>query len=236
MATHQTHPTHASQDSFLLNCLIDDVLRLKVSKDGTPQSVIEVSSDLLVGQVLEHIGTAHITSVPVYDEEQGRYLGWFGTRDLVSLLLHKKKEVLKAGEENLSSRLWEAIRSTPVREAVNMSGCSEFRPVPMGSPLISALVELQNGAHRVPVVDFASGRVRGVISQTDIINELSASISILQGALNSTLEDLGMSEKRTISINNRMTIIQAFRSMHENRLSALPVVDASDGEDSFLFL
>ena len=97
------------------------------------------------------------------------------------------------------------------------------------SPLSAAIeiLSADNGVHRLNVVD-GDGKVRGILSQTDIVKFLIAKRSLFEGLFASTLNELKIGCGPVVSVNAEASVLEALERMSENFISSVAVVE-TDG-------
>jgi CBS domain-containing protein len=97
------------------------------------------------------------------------------------------------------------------------------------SPLSAAIeiLSADNGVHRLNVVD-GDGRVRGILSQTDIVKFLISKRSLFEDLLNSTLSDLKIGCGPVVNVNTESSVLEALEKMSENFISSVAVIE-TDG-------
>lgn len=93
------------------------------------------------------------------------------------------------------------------------------------------------GIHRINVVDEKTGRVRAVLSQTDIARYLLSRRQELESIFTRTLEDLNLGIGPVVSISGitglllflvNSTVLEALARMSEYSVSSIAVVDGAD--------
>ena len=112
---------------------------------------------------------------------------------------------------------------------IDLSHKNPFYSVMLESPLSAAIeiLSADNGVHRLNVVD-GEGKVRGILSQTDIVKFLIAKRSLFEGIFSSTLNDLKIGCGPVVSINSEASVLESLERMSENFISSVAVVE-SDG-------
>jgi len=110
-----------------------------------------------------------------------------------------------------------------VREVLNITS-QQICSVEAASPIYETISLFQRGVHRVSVVD--RGMAVDVISQTDIARFLIGRVnSFPEVFMKPVSEILDFSKKRVISLLYTEPAINAFKLIHENRISAVALVD-----------
>lgn len=107
-----------------------------------------------------------------------------------------------------------------------MSHKNPFYSVILESPLSAAIeiLSADNGVHRLNVVD-GDGRVRGILSQTDIVKFLISKRSLFGELFDSTLSDLKIGCGPVVSVNSESSVLEALEKMSENFISSVAVIE-----------
>lgn len=113
--------------------------------------------------------------------------------------------------------------------SLDLSHKNPFYSVMLESPLSAAIdiLSADNGVHRLNVVD-GDGKVRGILSQTDIVKFLISKQGIFGDLFNSTLNDLKIGCGPVVSVNAESSVLEALEKMSENFISSVAIVE-SDG-------
>lgn len=132
--------------------------------------------DASIGEALDSLYCHHYYSLPVVDAA-GRYLGMYGIRQILAQLLPKaviiegglsEVSYIRDTLEHLRERL-SSFRDKPIHDAID-------RDVPTASddaPLLETLVHLYRGANNIPIIDPASGALRGIVSSWEVLAALT---------------------------------------------------------------
>jgi CBS domain-containing protein len=151
------------------------------------QKVIEIPDEASVAFGCETLVKNGISSAPVYSKSSASYVGMFDYRDIVSFVLiaFQKKQLEPVDEFEASSddpgkqaHIDDMIKKLVVigdgeeveaRMVSDLSHRNPFYSVREESPLADAVEILgKSGVHRVNVLG-NDGRVKGVMSQTDVV-------------------------------------------------------------------
>jgi len=170
------------------------------------QKVIEIPDESSVAFGCETLVKNSISSAPVYSKSTGSYVGMFDYRDIVSFVLiaFQKKQLEPVDEFEASSddpkkqtRFEDMIKKMVIvgdgneveaRMVSDLSHRNPFYSVREESPLSDAIDILgKSGVHRVNVLG-NDGRVKGVMSQTDVVlfldkRVISLSLPSLEGPI-----------------------------------------------------
>lgn len=147
------------------------------------QKVIEISAEAPLARGCETLVANGISSAPVFSEKSQTYIGMLDYRDIVSFVLvafHRRQ--LEKVDEMEEPRLNDLVKrvvtgnveggDVEARMVSDLSHRNPFYSVFEVSPLSVAIDILgKNGVHRVNVVG-DDGKVKGVLSQTDIVRFL----------------------------------------------------------------
>jgi len=202
------------------------------------QNVIVIDADCTITEGCEILVKNGISSAPVYDKESGSYVGMFDFRDIVDfvlLIFHKKEvtgEFLRADpaeEMTIKDVVSAAMIGKPVtiKVAADLSRKNPFYSVMPESPLLTAVeVFAENeGIHRVNVMDSTSGRVVGVLSQTDIVRFLASKPDIIAPFASKTLKELKIGNSNILHVYSDATVIEALKKMSEYGVTSVAILD-----------
>lgn len=97
------------------------------------------------------------------------------------------------------------------------------------SPLSAAIeiLSADNGVHRLNVVD-GDGRVRGILSQTDIVKFLLSKRKLFEGLFDASLNDLKIGCGPVVGVNSESSVLEALERMSSNFISSVAVIE-TDG-------
>lgn len=112
---------------------------------------------------------------------------------------------------------------------LDLSHKNPFYSVMLESPL-SAAIELlsqDNGVHRLNVVD-GDGRVRGILSQSDIVKFLLSKKALFPDLMEKSLNDLKVGCGPVVSVLAENSVLDALEKMSANFISSVAVIE-SDG-------
>lgn len=151
------------------------------------QKVIEIEAEAPLAQGCETLVANGISSVPVFSKNNSSYIGMLDYRDIVSFVLvafHRRQleKVDELEEPRLNALVKRVVTGSSEGSDVeakmvsDLSHCNPFYSVLEASPLSAAIDILgKNGVHRVNVIG-GDGKVKGVLSQTDIVRYLIKSV------------------------------------------------------------
>jgi len=124
------------------------------------QEVIQVSKNDTVATALELMAKNHIVSVPVRDEQAGRFVGMFDTLDVVALSLSVASDKDPASNflstqvgKVISALLFMDARISSLFCELDFSTVDVFAPMSGTLSLYHLVETFTRGIHRVPVFD-----------------------------------------------------------------------------------
>lgn len=154
------------------------------------QKVIEIPAEAPLSEGCKILVSNNISSAPVYSPSLSTYVGMLDYRDIVSFVLVAfKRRSLSPIDEFEEPKLTELIKravimgsvdgeSVESRMVADLSHRNPFLSVVDSSPLSVAIDILgQQGVHRVNVLG-EDGRVKGVLSQTDVVHFLDKHVTL----------------------------------------------------------
>lgn len=116
-----------------------------------------------------------------------------------------------------------------LNSSLDLSHKNPFYSVMLESPLSAAIeiLSADNGVHRLNVVN-GDGRVKGILSQTDIVKFLISKQGLFENLFGATLNDLKIGCCPVVSVNAESSVLEALEKMSENFITSVAVVE-SDG-------
>ena len=213
--------------SFTVQELLGDDFELK-----------QVESTATLPEVLEVLTKNKIQCVPVWDNEDGKYVGLLDIVDILSLvtLISDCKGLVDVASRGTAT--WDAfwaqenqiIKTVPIRELCNISERNPWVPVDIATPLYDILGMFGRGVglKRIPVID-EDGFMRGFVTQTAITDWLHRSLTLIsEEVLKKKIADcplLGTYNVETIGAE--VTALDAFKKILQEKISALAVVSST---------
>ncbi|KAG9322031.1 hypothetical protein KVV02_006049 [Mortierella alpina] len=228
-----------------------DWAMLQVGKLVEHQAVITIDSNTSVEDACEILLTHGISSAPVHDAQKKTYVGMFDYSDLMTyvLLVLKKMEIpLEDQSMEMRDLILKTSRSqsVPVKLASDISGKDPFCTVLAETRLGAVVNDFGTGIHRalttealtegslytvhaVAVMD-ATGNIAGILSQSSTLDYLMRHLSEfpqLQPVMQQTLQQLGLSTGKVLSVNGEAQVLEALMmmSMGTHSVSSLAVLD-----------
>ena len=110
-----------------------------------------------------------------------------------------------------------------------MSRKDDFCAIPPESTLSAALDILsERNIHRLNVMDMATGKVIGILSQSDIIKYIGEHLDQLESFTGKSIKDLGLARYKPVFIDSESSVLTALSMMSEIGLSSIAVVDSTE--------
>jgi CBS domain-containing protein len=194
--------------------------------------------------ISQKISEHSILSAPVWDEKEGKYIGFLDTRDLVQFVVFQsdeRKRQAMAASDNLAPP--DVDMKAIVDAAAKMfsrpldgitvpylARRNKFYPVYEDDTLLKVVEILANhGAHRVPVVSRETKKVIDIISQSTIIKFLASKEADFKEAFGKTVDGTQIGSRPVIPIKSDATALETFKVMAKYNRSGVAVVDAETG-------
>ncbi|KAG0350701.1 hypothetical protein BC939DRAFT_441754 [Gamsiella multidivaricata] len=196
------------------------------------QKVITIDANASVEDACEILTKHGIRSAPVYDPEKKMYVGMFDYSDLMTyILLVLKKMNVSAEDQTMEMRdlIQRASHSqnVPVKLAADLSGKDPFCTVIAETRLGAVVNNFGTGIHRVAVMD-STGNLAGILSQSSALDYLMrhlSEFSQLQPVMQQTLQQLGLSSSKVLSVQGDAQVLEALIEMSKYSVSSLAVLD-----------
>ncbi|TDH71403.1 hypothetical protein CCR75_002777 [Bremia lactucae] len=182
---------------------------------------VKIPINLAFFALVEH----DIKSVPIWDAEQGKFVGMFTATDFVNILRHfyiRGSPMNELAEHSIAS--WRAIPQSlsmaPTRE--------EMVSVTPEHNLYEVCQTLQlNRLHRLPVLDPTQISVLSVITHSGILEYLVATFREQRRLFDQPIFDLGIGVySGFVTVPEDMPLIRVLHTLVERRVSAVPIVDS----------
>eukprot|EP00163_Fabomonas_tropica_P015339 TRINITY_DN28126_c0_g1_i1.p1 TRINITY_DN28126_c0_g1~~TRINITY_DN28126_c0_g1_i1.p1 ORF type:complete len:341 (+),score=83.46 TRINITY_DN28126_c0_g1_i1:254-1276(+) len=207
------------------------------------QKVVVIYSDEKLDAVFNKLAQQLITSAPVLDRKTLAVLGFVDMLDLLAALVDASDTPILVGEgmaarkvdhvedDDLNSQRLRNAKLLDVEAAklVNRSGRNPCEPIPTTHTLRAAAALFSKGVHRVPVTD-ATGSVINIFTQSRFLDFLKDHPELLEPILDERCldADVGTLQKtphNVHAVKPDTTVIDAFRIMNKNALSAIAITD-----------
>ncbi|KAL6069800.1 hypothetical protein QOT17_007372 [Balamuthia mandrillaris] len=207
---------------------------LRVDDLGTVKEIFSVSGEAPVVDAMNILFAKNVLSIPVENENKEFY-AFIDLLDIVTFMVHLFDETALGTHNRWQEELQhlavleqgERFTTTKVKEIAGLSERNPFIPVKQGEPLLQVLEILgKKRVHRVPIVN-EEGKVVNIVTQSAVVDHLAKHMSALGPIVNTPLKELGVVGKKkviTVSIDSRT--IDAYKLMHQHKISAIAVVDA----------
>eukprot|EP00026_Physarum_polycephalum_P005953 Phypoly_transcript_05992.p1 GENE.Phypoly_transcript_05992~~Phypoly_transcript_05992.p1 ORF type:complete len:284 (-),score=30.26 Phypoly_transcript_05992:929-1780(-) len=177
-----------------------------------------VSSDT-VETALQAFRDHNVLSVPVYSDDNSKFIGFADTSDILEYFLSLKKEE------------WEPkFLQTRIKDLIEVSKFTPTPVVSVGTPLLDVLGILSKGdTHRVGITDPANSNLLfNVISQMSLVQFIARNISLFEtNTLNTPVSEFMKQIVRVETIPSDTPTHKAFGYLFEKNISGAAVVDES---------
>jgi len=174
--------------------------------------------------VFKGLAVHKVLSAPIYDPVHRAHNAFIDMVDIVSFLVNQYSEQELADLHSLNSFI-----NTKAGSVADLSGRDPYLPVESMAPLLTAIVKMVRWkVHRIPVID-SEGELITIITQSHITKFLYQHMSMFGALAERSVESLKMFFSPVVTIPLESKGIEAFKTMHEKRVSAVAVVDA-DGK------
>jgi CBS domain-containing protein len=178
----------------------------------------------------------HILSAPVRDVDQPDDASWvdkyIGVLDMIGVVFHMLERLGadNANPEDFKAEIGkiEEFRNTTVKDAITFTRFGPFIPVEYdrGNLLDCMLLGGQHGIRRIPIVKSPGGDLVNIITQSALVQTLSANLSRFGSVADKTLLEVGLGKQgRVITISIDQPLREAFKLIQEHDISAVPVID-----------
>jgi CBS domain-containing protein len=200
----------------------------KVCNLPSATSLVYVEPTILFSKAFEILVNKNVLSVPViknFDDETQDLVGLLDVIDICKYVLLVSKSLKSHSTDEEVKEMQRRIQNASVRQIREGIRGSVCIPIPESaniSELYPLLAEYE--LHRVPVID-NNGKVDRIISQSDLVKHFERTIDTQTSS--KTLLQLKFTEKPVKSVTTENTVYDAFRTIVQERISAVAVVDLS---------
>jgi CBS domain-containing protein len=190
--------------------------------DHPSNNIIFFSKSDSLSTVFKGLIDARILSAPVYDPIRRIFNAFVDMVDIVSYIVgvFSEKELADAldAQEAMQERCGKAS---------GISGRDPFMPVESMAPLQAAIMKMVKWkVHRIPVID-SEGELITVITQSHVVKFLYQHMYMFGTLPQATVEELSLPHSPVVTISLDQKVMDAFKTMQEQRVSAVAVVDAA---------
>jgi CBS domain-containing protein len=194
--------------------------------------ILKAKASSPLGEVFETLISHKILSMPVFDDNQGRYTSFIDMLDMVNYIVEKLQEVEITGENfHELLRTGTKFTKTTCGSVAGASGRNPFYPIDENAPL-SAAIQLMtdNKVHRLPIIsNDLNGDLVTIVTQSlaaQIILENIEKFSFVDR----TVKELKMGDgddgmKQVITLEKNVKVIEAFKLIYNQKISGVGVVD-----------
>lgn len=197
-----------------------------------------VPSTASVGDAYHVLVSKNIYSVPVLDAAANHYSGLIDLVDIVAAMMdmfYETANVHSAVElSHVVSSKWKKeavsihkrLMALPAVDVCNKSGQNPMKLVPQGTELHPVLKNLAHDVRRLPVLN-ADKKIVQMVSQADVIRYIhSKHMTSLAEKLKRPIRAF---IHEAVDVEPTTRTLDCFAIMNELKISALPIVDRSDG-------
>jgi len=213
---------------------------INVFPTPTLGKLVIINSNTSLVDAVRTLAQYHILAAPVRDVTKPdsapwteKYLGMVDMVSVVQYMLDKLEPSGKAPEDfEKEIGMMEEFKKTTVADASRFSKFGPFVPIDFerGNLLDALLLCGQHAIRRVPVVQSPGGDIVNIITQSALVQTLSANLERFSSVGKKTLAELGFgSPTRVYSVNTEDSLRTAFRLIKEYDVSAVPVIDSKTG-------
>jgi len=201
------------------------------SVDSIPSpkhGVIQMDASEQVVHGFQKLLDNNILSAPVWDQKEGKYIGFLDIRDLVSFCVFIHDNNLEA-ESLLDIVNFGAKMFKHATDGVTLPYLARRNPVHAVKHTASLqdVVEiLVKGIRRVPVIN-ETGKVINIVSQSSIIQFVNKHLGDIRPLFEEKIEELNVGSAPVLTVTKETRAIDVFRMMDHHMRSGVAVVDAS---------
>ncbi|EQC32256.1 hypothetical protein SDRG_10005 [Saprolegnia diclina VS20] len=205
---------------FLETCKCYDVIK---NSGKVVVFDVKIPMNLAFFALVEH----HIKSVPLWDADQGCFVGMFTSTDFVNILRHfysTGSPMNAAAEHSIAS--WKALS---LRMNLLPPTHSQMLYVSPEDSLLSALLLLRtHQLHRLAVLDTQQNSVLSILTHFGILEYLVSTFREQRRLFDQSIVELGIGTfTNLITVPEDTPLIHVLHTLMEQRISAVPIVDAS---------
>jgi len=206
-----------------MNLLRDTVVG-SLLPDHPSGGIICFSKTDPLATVFQGLAEHQILSAPVYDPVHRSHNAFVDMVDIVSFLVNEFSE-----QEITDLQALKSFKYAKCGNVADLSGRDPYLPVEAMAPLLTAITKMVKWrVHRIPVID-SEGELQTVITQSHIVKFLYQNMYMFGTLPIQTVGDLKMFHAPVITISTEKKGFEAFKTMHDHRVSAVAVVD-NDGK------
>jgi len=191
--------------------------------DHPSDTLISFSKSDTLSHVFKGLVEHKILSAPVFDPIHHTYNAFVDMVDIVAYFVSNfsEKELSDLGS------VQQLLSTERCGKASDCSGRDPFRPVEAMASLLTAITKMvRSGVHRIPVIN-SEGDLVTIVTQSHVVKYVYQYTSKFGNLGHTPIESLDMIHKPVVTVGLADKALEAFKSMHENRISAVAVVDES---------
>jgi len=195
--------------------------------DKNGGKILQFDSHEKIRSAMKKLVELNVHSAPVWDEAEQQYIGMLDMIDIVEFIteVFDESEVKGEGFESVAEQV-ERFSTNEVKNVADLSRRNPFVPVPDDADLYPVVEILSRfDVHRVNVFD-KDGKLSNIITQSAVVDLLAKNLDKIGDVANKSIAELGIGGSPVITVNIRERTINAFRTIREHHLYALPVIGA----------
>jgi len=213
----------------LLTVPIDVVLQQQPQK-----KLIQVDAKDTLPSALSVLAKNNIYAAPVFDSKKKEYLGFIDVIDIVAAIVNIFSETELLGQDfetftmEDKAKRFESQKSGSI---VDLCKRNPWKPVDEKAELAAAISILQQeGLHRIPILKHKTQfNVIHVMTESTVLTYLEKNLSGLGAITKMTVGEMKLGIKKVITVTDKDDAIKTFELMTKHRITAVPIVDSSDG-------
>jgi len=213
----------------LLTVPIDVVLQQQPQK-----KLIQVDAKDTLPSALSVLAKNNIYAAPVFDSKKKEYLGFIYVIDIVAAIVNIFSETELLGQDfetftmEDKAKRFESQKSGSI---VDLCKRNPWKPVDEKAELAAAISILQQeGLHRIPILKHKTQfNVIHVMTESTVLTYLEKNLSGLGAITKMTVGEMKLGIKKVITVTDKDDAIKTFELMTKHRITAVPIVDSSDG-------
>jgi len=185
--------------------------------------VVCFSKEVPISTVLQDLAQNKILSAPVWDPLKRTHIGFVDMVDIVSYLVSQHNEDAAVPTKDLLNK----IGQQKCGSISDISGRNPYCPVEGQASLLSAILMMAHWkVHRIPVIN-SEGELITLLTQSQVLRFIYHNMVSFGSFSTSTVEKLSMAVSPVVTVSVDQNVIDAFKTMHEKRISAVGIVDES---------
>ncbi|CAK4506838.1 unnamed protein product [Aphanomyces euteiches] len=203
--------------AFLHNCKCYDVIK---NSGKVVVFDVKIPVNLAFFALVEH----NIKSVPLWDADQGCFVGMFTATDFVNILRHFYNRGSLAAVAEYSIAAWKQLS---VQLQMAPTDAQMIYISPEESLLEACQVLQHHRVHRIAIFDAEQNSVLSILTHADILEYLVSTFREQRRLFDQSIVELGIGTfTNLVTIPEDTPLIHVLHTMMERRISAVPITDA----------